>query len=75
MKILKNLSQITVSKNIPISKAVRKISFHESGVLLILKKRKIIGYLQEGDIKRALLNACSASPFLSSWINIVPKLL
>ncbi|MAV05497.1 hypothetical protein CBE37_01555 [bacterium TMED277] len=55
MKILKNLSQITVSKNIPISKAVRKISFHESGVLLILKKRKIIGYLQEGDIKRALL--------------------
>ena len=40
MKILKNLSQITVSKNIPISKAVRKISFHESGVLLILKKKK-----------------------------------
>ena len=56
MKILKNLNLITVSKNLPIYLAIKKISFHESGVLLILKKKKILGYLQEGDIKRALIN-------------------
>ena len=51
MKILKNLNLITVSKNLPIYLAIKKISFHESGVLLILKKKKILGYLQEGDLK------------------------
>jgi len=55
MKVLKNLSKISVSENMTISQAITKISSHESGVLLVLKKKKIFGYLQEGDLKRALI--------------------
>ena len=40
MKVLKNLSKISVSENMTISQAITKISSHESGVLLVLKKKK-----------------------------------
>ncbi len=55
MKILENLKNITVKNNLKISSAIKKITQHECGVLLVLNKKKIYGYLQEGDIKRALL--------------------
>lgn len=55
MKILKNLKLITVNSNISISEAIKKITEHECRVLLVLKNKKIYGYLQEGDIKRALV--------------------
>ena len=34
---------------------MKKITQHECRVLLVINKKKIYGYLQEGDIKRALL--------------------
>ena len=55
MKILKNLKLITVNSNISILDAIKKITEHECRVLLVLKNKKIHGYLQEGDIKRALV--------------------
>lgn len=55
MKILENLKIISVKSNLKISAAIKKISQHESGVLLVIKKKKLHGYLQEGDIKKALL--------------------
>lgn len=55
MKILENLKVISVKKNLKISAAIKKISQHESGVLLVVNKKKLQGYLQEGDIKKALL--------------------
>ena len=55
MKILKNFKSITVKSNLKISSAMKKITQHECGVLLVINKKEIYGYLQEGDIKKALL--------------------
>ena len=55
MKILENLKSITVKSNLNISSAMKKITQHECRVLLVINKKKIYGYLQEVDIKRALL--------------------
>ena len=54
MKILENLKSITV-KQFKHFICYEKITQHECRVLLVINKKKIYGYLQEGDIKRALL--------------------
>jgi len=75
MKIQKKISHLIISEKTNILEAIRKISNNDIGALIVAKNNYFLGYLQEGDLKRALLinnlspnspvkNIMNKSPFI-----------
>ena len=70
MKIQKNISHLMVSEKTSIFEAIKKISNNDVGALIVAKNKYFLGYLQEGDLKRALLiNNVSPSSHIDKIMN------
>ena len=55
MKINKKISHLIISEKTKISEAIKKISNNNVGALIVAKNKFFLGYIQEGDVKKALL--------------------
>ena len=76
MKIQKNISHLIVSEKTSIFEAIKKISNNDVGALIVAKKKYFLGYLQEGDLKRALLiNNASPSSHIDKIMNKSPFII
>tara|TARA_B100001057_G_scaffold431021_2_gene458185 strand:+ start:4459 stop:5829 length:1371 start_codon:yes stop_codon:yes gene_type:complete len=73
MKIQKNISHLIISEKTKIFEAIKKISNNDIGALIVAKNKYFLGYLQEGDLKRALLiNNVSPSSHIEKIMNKSP---
>ena len=73
MKIQKNISHLIISEKTKIFEAIKKISNNDIGALIVAKNKYFLGYLQEGDLKRALLiNNVSPSSHIDKIMNKSP---
>ena len=76
MKIQKNISHLMVSEKTSIFEAIKKISNNDVGALIVAKNKYFLGYLQEGDLKRALLiNNVSPSSHIDKIMNKSPFII
>ena len=53
---MKKFKNIIVSPSCKISKAVEILQTTDEKIILILEKKKILGTLTDGDIRRAIIN-------------------
>ena len=55
MKIKRKISHLIISEKTRISEAIKKISNNNIGALIVAKNNYLLGYIQEGDVKKAIL--------------------